>query len=89
VALPEQFQIKEYAESLQLLDELRAKVESGEVMSILAVSEMADGSMGGWSTSTQNVYALYGYLLSWAMLRMGFVWDEKLKRREPSEGSNS
>lgn len=78
--LPEQLQIKEYAESLQLLDELRAKVEAGEVMSILAVSEMVDGSMGGWSTSTQNVYALYGYLLSWAMLRMGFMWSEKLKK---------
>lgn len=79
MALPEQFQIKEYAESLQLLDELRAKVESGEVMSILAVSEMADGSMGGWSTSTQNVYSLYGYLLSWAMMRMGFVIDRSMK----------
>lgn len=80
MSLPEQFRIKEYAESLQLLDDLRAQVESGEIMSILAVSEMADGTMRGWSTSTQNVYALYGYFLSWAMIRMGFVHDERLKK---------
>ena len=85
MALPEQFQIKEYAEALQLLDDLRAKVESGEVMSVLAVSELVDGSMGGWCTSTQNIFAISGYMLAWAMMRMGFVRDEKLLTKEEDE----
>lgn len=85
MSLPKEFQIKEYTESLQLLEDLRAKVEEGEVMSILAVSEMSDGSMGGWSTSTQNIFAISGYMLAWAMLRMGFIRDEALLKKEDDE----
>jgi hypothetical protein len=73
VALPEQFQIKEYRQSLELLDDLRARVERGEVLSILAVCELSGGDMAGLCTATDNVYALFGYALSWTMRRMGFV----------------
>jgi hypothetical protein len=79
---PEELRIKEYGEAVKLLDELRKMVEDGEVMSVLAVVEMADGGMGGMSTATSNVYALYGYLLSWAMIRMGFSHVEESKRSE-------
>jgi hypothetical protein len=78
--LPEEFQIKEYKESVQLLDDLRERVERGEVLSLLAVMELTDGTMAGVSTSTANVYALYGYLMSWGLLRMGFVHDEASKK---------
>ena len=78
--MQDEFQIKEYRESIQLLDDLRARVESGEIMTILAVAEMTDGSMAGWYTSTLNVFAMCGYIMSVAMIRMGFVQDEKLKR---------
>ena len=78
--LPEEFRIKEYDEALQLLDDIRGQVERGEVMSVLAVMELADGTMGGASTATTNVYALYGYLMSWGLLRMGFLYSEESKK---------
>ena len=80
MALPESYQIREYREALALLDYLKERVERGEVMSILAVCEDTDGTMSGSCTATQNTYAVFGYLLSWAMIRMGFVQDEKLKK---------
>lgn len=70
------FKIKEYDEALQLIEELRAQVEAGEVMSVLFVAERTDGQMWGGCTSTQNVFALGGYMLSWALKRMGFVRQE-------------
>ena len=81
--MQENFRIKEYDESIQLLDELRGQVERGEVMSILAIAERTDGGMQGSSTGTSNVYGLFGYMFSWGMMRMGFIQDEKLKDQLP------
>ena len=79
--LGEEFRIKEYDESIKLMDELRTQVEAGEIMSILVVAERTDGHLWGGCTSTQNVFALAGYMLAWALRRMGFVYDENLKHR--------
>lgn len=80
MSLPQEFRIKEYDEALKLIDELREQVEAGEVMSVLFVSERTDGQMWGGCTSTQNVFALAGYMFAWAFRRMGFVCDERLKK---------
>lgn len=77
--MQDDFRIKEYGEALQLLDDLRKQVESGEIMSILAVAERTDGAMQMASTGTQHVYSLFGYMFACGMSRMGFVQDEKLK----------
>jgi len=80
LSLPQEFQIKEYGESMALIDELRKQVEAGEVLSVLFVAERTDGDLWGGCTSTQNVFALAGYMLAWALRRLGFVCDEKLKK---------
>jgi hypothetical protein len=73
----EEFQIKEYSESLRLIEDLREQVEAGEVMSVLFIVERTDGTLWGGSTSTQNVFQLAGAMFSWAMRRMGFPVEER------------
>ncbi len=76
--IPNELMIKEYGEAIQLLEDLKKKVEAGELMSILAVGELTSGDMYGACTSSQNVFAMAGYMFSWSMMRMGFVRDPSL-----------
>ena len=85
MSIPAELRIKEYDQAVELLDDLRRRLDLGEIMSILAVVECADGGMSGSCTATQNVYALYGYALSWAMARMGFLHSEELKKSGEEE----
>ena len=77
--IPNDFQTREYRECLELVTDLHGRVEKGEVVSILVVTEDSDGLMSGSSTSTENKYALFGYVLRWAMVRMGFVCEDVKK----------
>jgi hypothetical protein len=73
----EEFQIKEYREALELIEELRKQVEAGEVMSVLFVAERTDGQMWGGCTTTQNVFTVAGYMLAWALRRIGFIQKDE------------
>jgi hypothetical protein len=85
VGLSKEFQIKEYDEALQLIEALREQVEAGEVLSVLFVSERTDGQMWGGCTSTQNVFALCGYMVYWALQRMGFVCNDAVRKSKEDE----
>ena len=78
-----QYKIKEYDEALELIAELKRQVEAGEIMSVLCVTERTDVLMGGSCTSTQNVFAVGGYMMCWALKRMGFVQDDELRVSKP------
>jgi hypothetical protein len=65
--------IKEHEQAQQLLEDFKRRISSGEVMSLLIIAEGTDGSMMGGTTSTQNQFAVAGYMLSWAMRRLGFT----------------
>lgn len=69
----EELELPERRQMLELLNELRECVEKGEILSILAVAEMADGSMWGSATTCQNVFAIVGYVHYWATRRLGFI----------------
>jgi hypothetical protein len=69
----EQINIKEYEQSLQLLEAIRKRVEDGEVLSLIVMCEMANGDMQGGTTATQNQFAVAGYMLAWALRRLGFT----------------
>jgi hypothetical protein len=75
--LREEFRIKEYDQALKLIEDLRRQVEAGEILSVLFVAERVDDTMYGACTATQNVFAVAGYMLGWAMKRIGFEWKEK------------
>lgn len=69
----DQLNISEFRESLDLLSAIREGVERGEIMSIVVVCELTDGSLCGGTTATQNQFAVAGYLIKWAMRRLGFA----------------
>jgi hypothetical protein len=69
----EQLNIKEYAQALELLEIIKKDVEEGDIMSVLIVCERTDGQMQGGCTATQNQYAMAGYMLTWALKRLGFT----------------
>ena len=75
----EQLNIREYKQSLELLDHFRKRIESGEILSMLIVCEQADGSMCGGTTATQNQFAVAGYMQLWAMRRLGMVGYDDLR----------
>ena len=75
----EQLNIKEYQESLQLLEAIKKDVENGSVLSVLILCEMADGSMKGGTTATQHQFAVAGYMLTWALRRLGFTTFEDIR----------
>lgn len=68
-----QLGIVEYRQALELLEHFRERVERGEIMSVLIMCEMSDGSMSGGCTATQNVFGIAGLALAWAMRRLGFT----------------
>lgn len=76
----EEFRIKEYDQAIKLIDELRGQVEAGEILSVLFLCERTDGHMWGGCTATQNVFSMCGYMMMWALKRIGFVHDETLKK---------
>lgn len=69
----DQLKIVEYEQAKDLLSYFTEKVEAGEIMSLTIVSELTDGNMCGGTTDTQNQYAVAGYMLAWALRRLGFV----------------
>jgi hypothetical protein len=79
--------IKEHSQALQLLDDFKQKVEAGEIMSLIVICEGTDGSMMGGTTATQNQFAVAGYMLSWAMRRLGFTtFDDVRMMAKVSQG---
>lgn len=70
--------LKEYDEMIELLDHVRADVEAGQLISILILSERVDGDLQGGCTSIQNAFAVAGYMLTWALHRIGFVRHENI-----------
>jgi hypothetical protein len=69
-------QLPEQKQMLDLIAELKASVEKGEIVSIIAVAECSDGSMWGSATACQNVFAVCGYLQYWIARRLGFIARE-------------
>jgi hypothetical protein len=65
--------IQQFDESMQLLDYTREKLLQGEIMSLLIISELTSGDMEGSTTATENVFGVAGYMMAWAMRRMGFT----------------
>jgi len=57
---------------LEILDDLRQKVESGEILQLFVVSEDYEGFQSLW-TGTEDRYAISGFALGAVMARMGFV----------------
>ncbi len=83
----EQLNIKEYRQALDLLEVIRKQVESGEVMSVLAICERVDGEMEGGTTATQNQFAVAGYMLTWAIRRLGFTNFDDVRMMLKDDGS--
>ncbi len=79
--LPEHMRIKEYDQSVKLLDQLREELDKGNIMSILIVAETTGGELWSGCTKTQNVYMLAGGLMSWAMTRLGFENNTQYRER--------
>lgn len=79
--IPE-LRIKEYDEAIALLDEYKKRVEDGEIMSIVVVAECVDGGMIGARTSIQNVFAMAGYMLTWALRQMNFLQLIDVQRKD-------
>lgn len=69
----DQINIKEYQEAKDLIKELSDRVDRGEILSMLVLSEMTSGDMLGATTSTQNQFAVAGYMVLWAMRRLGLT----------------
>ncbi len=84
--LPEHLRIKEYDQAIKLLDDVRAEVEAGNIMSIAIVCETTGGEMFGGCTASQNKFALAGYMIAWAMDRMDF--PNRSMFRTPLEEKN-
>ena len=68
-----QLNIAEYEQAQDLLGYFKEKVEAGEIVSMLVMVELADGNMCGGTTDTQNQYTTAGYMLTWALRRLGFA----------------
>jgi hypothetical protein len=79
----EQLRIKEYDQAMSILDLARGKVERGEVVSMLMLCEMADGTMEGCTTATQNQFAVAGYMVTWALRRLGFTQFDDVRMMLP------
>ena len=75
----EQFQIKEFDQAISVLDAIRQGVEAGEIMSLTVVCETTDGQMRGACTATQNQFAVAGYMLTWALRRLGFAQHDDVR----------
>ena len=69
----EQLRINEFHQAMDAIETLKKQVEAGEIMSVLMVCERTDGEMQGITTSTQNTFAVAGYMLTWALRRLGFT----------------
>lgn len=82
MSLPDHYRIREYDQAIELLDDMRKKVESGEIMSLLIMAERTDGCMEGACTASQQVFSMAGYMISWAMRRMGFVENKESFTKE-------
>jgi hypothetical protein len=65
--------VKEYDQAIQLLDDFKRRVEEGEIISLLVICEGTDGGMLGGCTATQNQFSVAGYMLTWAIRRLGFT----------------
>lgn len=76
----EQLRIKEYSQALDLLEDFKKEVEAGNVMSLVIVAECTNGDMRGGTTATQNVYAVAGYMLAWALRRMSFTTFDDVRK---------
>ena len=69
----EQLRIKEFHQAMDAIETLKKQVEAGEILSVLVVCERTDGEMQGVTTATQNTFAVAGYMLTWALRRLGFT----------------
>ena len=72
MSVPKEYRPREYDDALEMLEEMKKKVENGEIISVLILAEQVDGCMFGSTTHTQNVFAVAGYMMLWAMKRLGF-----------------
>ncbi len=57
---------------LQILDGLRQRAESNELLQLFIVIEDAEGFSAEWSGS-EDRFAIAGFVLASALTRMGFV----------------
>lgn len=79
--MPDYLKIKEYDQAIKLLDDIRAEVEAGNVMSVTIACETTGGELYGGCTATQNRFAVAGYMLAWAMERLGFANTDVFQKR--------
>lgn len=71
--LPEEFRIKEYDQAIKLLDDIKAEVEAGNILSVTVACETTSGDLFGGCTACQNVFQIAGYMIAWALERMHFT----------------
>lgn len=71
--------IKEYDQAIELLTTVLKEVEQGNIMSVLLLAETTDGAMFGATTATQNQFAVGGFMIAWALRRMGFTTFDDIK----------
>jgi hypothetical protein len=76
----EQLNISEFKEALDLLDAVREGVQRGEIMSVMVICEKTDGDLCGGNTATQNQFTVAGYMLTWALRRLGFTQFQDVRK---------
>lgn len=88
MALPDYMRIKEYDQAVKLLDDIRAEVEAGNILSVTIVCETTSGDLYGGCTATQNKFSVGGYLLAWAMDRLGFTNSQMFQKKLEEDGKD-
>lgn len=60
-------------ECAEILRDMAAQAERGEVISVTVMYERPDGSVGNWQSGTQSRLRMAGALLDAAVRRLGYV----------------
>lgn len=75
---PEDIGTPEYSEITELIDDLIAMHQRGELVSVAFVAERADDNLMMRWTRAQNVFSVAGYMQYAAMKRLKFVQEEEV-----------